>query len=219
MKVFSVCGISGSGKSSLVQLIPRLYDVSSGSVKVGGCGVRDWQLSGLRRHVAMVLQTSRLFSGSIRQNLLWGNPKASEEQMRRAARIAQAEEFILGLPDGYDTELGQGGVNLSGGQQQRMCIARALLKQPAVLILDDSTSAVDSDTEARLRRAFYEELPGVTVLMIAQRISSVAAADKILVLQEGRLAGCGTHSELMRDNEVYREICYSQQEAAEEAGV
>ena len=218
-QIVALVGGTGSGKSSLVQLIPRLYDVSSGMVKVGGCDVRNWQLSGLRQHVAMVLQTSRLFSGSIRQNLLWGNPQAAEEQMWRAARIAQAEEFILSLPDGYNTELGQGGVNLSGGQQQRLCIARALLKQPAVLILDDSTSAVDSDTEARLRRAFYEELPGVTVLMIAQRISSVAAADKILVLQEGRLAGCGTHADLMRDNEVYREICYSQQEAAKEAGV
>ena len=214
-EVVALVGGTGSGKSSLVQLIPRLYDVSAGAVKVGGCDVRDWTLSGLRRNVAVVLQTSRLFSGSIRQNLLWGDPEAGEEQMRRAARIAQAEEFILGLPDGYDTELGQGGVNLSGGQQQRLCIARALLKQPSVLILDDSTSAVDSDTEARLRRAFYEELPGVTVLMIAQRISSVAAADKILVLQEGRLSGCGTHAELMRDNEVYREIYYSQQEAAE----
>ena len=213
-QMVALVGGTGSGKSSLVQLIPRLYDVSAGAVLVGGRDVREWPLSELRRHVAMVLQTSRLFSGSIRQNLLWGNQAATEEQLRRAARIAQAEEFILSLPDGYDTELGQGGVNLSGGQQQRLCIARALLKQPAVLILDDSTSAVDSDTEAKLRRAFYEELPGVTVLMIAQRISSVAAADKILVLQEGYLVGCGAHDSLMKDNEVYREIYYSQREAS-----
>jgi len=211
-QMVALVGGTGSGKSSLTQLIPRLYDVSAGSLKVGGREVREWPLGELRRQVAMVLQSSRLFSGSIRQNLLWGNPQATEEQLRRAARIAQAEEFILSLPDGYDTELGQGGVNLSGGQKQRLCIARALLKQPSVLILDDSTSAVDSETEAMLRRAFYEELPGVTVFMIAQRISSVAAADKILVLQEGRLVGAGSHQELMRDNEVYREIYYSQQD-------
>ena len=217
-QMVALVGGTGSGKSSLTQLIPRLYDVNTGTVKVGGRDVREWTLADLRKHVAMVLQNSRLFSGSIRQNLLWGNPQATEEEMHRAARIAQAEEFILSLPDGYDTELGQGGVNLSGGQQQRLCIARALLKQPSVLILDDSTSAVDSDTEAKLRRAFYEELPNVTVLMIAQRISSVAAADKILVLQEGRLVGCGTHQQLMLDSEVYREIYDSQQQATEEVG-
>lgn len=211
-QMIALVGGTGSGKSSLVQLIPRLYDVSAGILKVGGRDVRQWPLPELRSHVAMVLQTSRLFSGTIKQNLLWGNPEATEEQLHRAARIAQAEEFILSLPDGYDAELGQGGVNLSGGQQQRLCIARALLKQPALLILDDSTSAVDSDTEAKLRKAFYEELPGVTILMIAQRISSVAAADKILVLQEGHLVGYGSHQELMASNEVYREIYYSQQE-------
>ena len=216
-QMVALVGGTGSGKSSLVQLIPRLYDVSAGTVKVGGREVREWPLCELRQHVAMVLQTSRLFSGSIRQNLLWGNPKATEEELKRAARIAQAEEFICGFPDGLDTELGQGGVNLSGGQKQRLCIARALLKRPKLLILDDSTSAVDSDTEAKLRRAFYEELPGVTVLMIAQRISSIAAADKILVLQEGRLVDCGNHQELMQSCEVYREIYYSQREA--EVGV
>jgi ATP-binding cassette subfamily B protein len=217
-QLVALVGGTGSGKSSLTQLIPRLYDISAGTLKVGGRKVQEWPLAELRQHVAMVLQTSRLFSGSIRQNLLWGNPQATEEQMRRAARIAQAEEFILSLPDGYDTELGQGGVNLSGGQKQRLCIARALLKQPTVLVLDDSASAVDSETEAKLHQAFYEELPGVTVLMIAQRISSVAKADKILVLQEGRLVGVGSHQQLMRDNEVYREIYYSQQGGAEGVG-
>jgi len=217
-QVVALVGATGSGKSTLTQLIPRLYDVSAGAVLVGGHDVREWLLEDLRQHVAMVLQTSRLFSGTIRQNLLWGNAEATEEEMQRAARIAQAEEFICRLPDGFDTMLGQGGVNLSGGQKQRLCIARALLKRPAVLILDDSTSAVDSDTEAKLRSAFYAELPETTVLMIAQRISSVAAADTILVLQEGCLVGSGTHRELLRDNQVYREIYDSQQGVAEGVG-
>ncbi|MCL2496603.1 MAG: ABC transporter ATP-binding protein/permease [Clostridiales bacterium] len=215
----ALVGGTGSGKSSLVQLIPRLYDVSAGRISVGGRDVREWPLTQLRENVAMVLQSSRLFSGAIRDNLLWGYPQATQEEIEHAARIAQAHEFILALPDGYDTQLGQGGVNLSGGQKQRLCIARAILKKPAVLILDDSTSAVDSDTEAKLRRAFYEELPGVTVLMIAQRISSVAQADTILVLQEGHLAGMGNHKQLMESNQVYREIYYSQQDAVEGAGI
>lgn len=215
-QMVALVGGTGSGKSSLAQLIPRLYDVSAGKIFVGGRDVREWPLAQLRENVAMVLQSSKLFSVSIRENLLWGKPEATEEEMRRAARIAQAEEFIESLPDGYDTDLGQGGVNLSGGQKQRLAIARAILKQPAVLILDDSTSAVDSDTEAKLRRAFYEELPNTTVLMIAQRISSVANADTILVLAEGRLIDQGSHSQLMKNSAVYREIYYSQQEAATE---
>ena len=214
-QMVALVGGTGSGKSSLVQLIPRLYDVSAGRVLVGGRDVREWPLAQLRENVAMVLQSSRLFSGAIRDNLLWGNPAATREEIEHAARIAQAHEFILSLPDGYDTQLGQGGVNLSGGQKQRLCIARAILKKSAVLILDDSTSAVDSDTETKLRRAFYEELPTTTVLMIAQRISSVAQADTILVLQEGHLAGMGAHRQLLHNNQVYREIYYSQQDMAE----
>lgn len=212
-----IIGATGSGKTSLVQLIPRLYDVSSGRVLVDGIDVRDYSLRHLRDRVGMVLQKNVLFSGTIEENLRWGNEDASIEEIRAMADSAQADSFVTGFADGYDTDMGQGGVNVSGGQKQRLCIARALLKRPKILILDDSTSAVDTATERRIRDCFRTELKDTTKLIIAQRISSVEDCDKILVLDEGRLIGAGTHSRLMVSCEAYQEIYYSQREREKEA--
>ena len=205
-----IIGATGSGKSSLVQLIPRLYDATEGCVKVGGVDVRDYDLNTLRDQVAMVLQKNELFSGTIKDNLRWGDKNASDDEIVHACELAQADPFIQTFPDGYDTYIEQGGTNVSGGQKQRLCIARALLKKPKILILDDSTSAVDTKTDALIRKAFREEIPGTTKIIIAQRISSVQDADAILVLDGGRINGYGTHEELMENNAVYREIYISQ---------
>ena len=209
-----IVGGTGSAKSSLVQLVPRLYDVTDGSLKVGGVDVRDYDMEVLRDQVAMVLQKNVLFSGTIAENLRWGNPKATDEEIRHACQLAQADGFIQEFPDKYDTYIEQGGTNVSGGQKQRLCIARAMLRKPAVLILDDSTSAVDSATEAAIRESFAKNLKDTTVIIIAQRISSVLHADQIFILEDGRLAGCGTHEELLKHNSIYQEIYYSQQEGA-----
>ncbi len=212
----ALVGGTGTGKSSLVNLIPRFYDVTGGQVLVDGMDVRDYPLEELRSRIGMVLQTNVLFTGTIRENLLWGDPDATEEQMLQAAKDAQAYDFIMSLPDGFDTRLDQGGVNVSGGQKQRLCIARAMLRKPAILILDDSTSAVDSTTEAAIRASFSENLKGTTVIMIAQRISSVQYADEILILDDDHIAGRGTHEELLATNEIYQEIYHSQQEGVGE---
>jgi ATP-binding cassette subfamily B protein len=211
-KVIAIVGGTGTGKSTLVNLIPRLYDVSEGSVLVDGVDVRDYALDTLRGAIGVVLQKNTLFSGTIRENLRWGNEDATEEEIITACQDAQAHSFIMSFPKGYDTELGQGGVNVSGGQKQRLCIARAMLKNPRILILDDSTSAVDSATEAKIRESFYQNLSDTTVFIIAQRISSVRDADQILVLDDGKIVGCGTHAELIATNAVYQEINASQQE-------
>ena len=211
-----ILGGTGSSKSTLVQLIPRLYDVTGGSVKVGGVDVRDYDLEVLRDNVAMVLQKNVLFSGSIKDNLRWGNPQATDEEMIHACQLACADEFIQGFPDGYDTHIEQGGTNVSGGQKQRLCIARALLKKPKILILDDSTSAVDTKTDASIRKAFAEEIPGTTKLIIAQRISSVQDADMIVVLDNGRVSAVGNHEELMKTSSIYQEVYYSQQKGEKE---
>ena len=208
----AIIGGTGVGKSSLVNLIPRFYDVTGGAVLVDGMDVRDYPIQGLRSRIGMVLQNNVLFSGTIRENLLWGDPGATEEQLVRAAKDAQAYDFIMSFPEGFDTYIEQGGVNVSGGQKQRLCIARAMLRHPAILILDDSTSAVDSATEAAIRRSFRENLKGTTVIIIAQRISSVRYADKIVILDDDHIAGLGTHDELLANNEIYQEIYYSQQE-------
>ena len=208
----AIVGGTGTGKSSLVNLIPRFYDVHKGKVLVDGLDVRDYPLDGLRGRIGMVLQSNVLFSGTIRENLLWGNENATEEELIQAAKDAQAYDFIMSFPEGFDTYLEQGGVNVSGGQKQRLCIARAMVRRPAVLILDDSTSAVDSATEGRIRESFRENLKGTTVIIIAQRISSVQYADKIVVLDDGTVTGVGTHDELMKTNRIYREIYDSQQE-------
>ena len=210
-----IVGGTGSGKTSLVQLISRLYDVSEGAVKVGGIDVRDYDIESLRNEVAVVLQKNVLFSGSIKENLRWGDPNASDEDIVRVCKLAAADEFVQSFPDGYDTVITQGGTNVSGGQKQRLCIARALLKKPKVLILDDSTSAVDTKTDALIRRAFAEEIPDTTKIIIAQRISSVREADEIIVLNEGKIVGLGTHSELIEGCEEYKEIYYSQSEKKE----
>lgn len=209
-ETIGVVGATGSSKSSLVNLIPRLYDTSAGTVYVGGKDVRTYDLDTLRSKVAVVLQKNVLFSGSILDNLRWGNADATEEECRKACELACADEFISQMPDGYNTHIEQGGTNVSGGQRQRLCIARALLKNPKVLILDDSTSAVDTATDAKIRRAFREDIPDVTKLIIAQRISSVQDADRILVLDEGRVSGFGTHEELLKTNEIYRDVYESQ---------
>jgi len=212
-----ILGGTGSSKSTLVQLIPRLYDATSGTVLVGGVDVRDYDLETLRDAVAMVLQKNTLFSGTIRDNLRWGDPNASDEELVRVCRLAQADDFIRAFPDGYDTHVEQGGTNVSGGQKQRLCIARALLKKPKILILDDSTSAVDTRTDALIRQAFREEIPDTTKLIIAQRISSVQDADHILVLDGGRVVSCGTHDELLKTSEIYREVYESQTKGGDEA--
>ena len=208
----AIVGGTGVGKSSLVNLIPRFYDASSGRVLVDGLDVRSYPIQELRGRIGMVLQNNVLFSGTIRENLLWGDPEATEEEMFQAARDAQAYDFVMGFPDGFDTYIEQGGVNVSGGQKQRLCIARAMLRKPSILILDDSTSAVDSATEAEIQKSFRENLKGTTVIIIAQRISSVRRADKIVVLEDDHIVGCGTHEELMESCGVYQEIYYSQQE-------
>ena len=209
-ETIGIIGGTGSAKSSLVNLISRLYDVTDGSLKVGGVDVRDYDMEVLRNQVAVVLQNNVLFSGTILENLRWGDKEATEEQCRRACELACADEFIQKMPDGYNTYIEQGGTNVSGGQKQRLCIARALLKKPKILILDDSTSAVDTATDAKIRRAFAEEIPGTTKLIIAQRVSSVEHADKIIVMNEGQIDGFGTHEELLANNEIYRDVYESQ---------
>lgn len=217
-EVVGIIGSTGSGKSSLVQLIPRLYDCDEGEVLVDGVNVKEYSLNHLRDGVAMVLQKNTLFSGSIMENLRWGDEEATDEQVKEAAKAAQADGFVSEFADGYDRELGQGGVNVSGGQKQRLCIARALLKKPKILILDDSTSAVDTATEAQIRKSFSTTLKDTTKLIIAQRISSVEDADWILVMDEGQIVGQGTHKELLESCETYQEIYYSQRSKEEVAG-
>jgi len=206
-----ILGGTGSSKSTLVQLIPRLYDVSEGTLKVGGIDVRNYDLETLRDSVAMVLQKNELFSGTIKENLRWGNPDATDEELVHACRLACADDFIQGFPDKYDYKIEQGGTNVSGGQKQRLCIARALLKKPQILILDDSTSAVDTKTDASIRRAFKEEIPGTTKIIIAQRVASVQDADMIIVLDNGTVNAVGNHEELMRSCSIYQEVYHSQQ--------
>lgn len=215
-ETIGIIGGTGSSKSSLVQLIPRLYDVTEGCVKVGGLDVKDYDLETLRNEVAMVLQKNVLFSGTIKENLRWGDKEATDEEIARVCELAQAAEFIEKMPEKYDTFIEQGGTNVSGGQKQRLCIARALLKKPKILILDDSTSAVDTKTDTFIRKAFKEEIPDTTKIIIAQRISSVQEADKILVLNEGKIVGIGNHDELMVNCDIYRDVYVSQVKGAEE---
>lgn len=212
-ETIGIIGGTGSAKSSLVNLISRLYDVSEGSVKVGGIDVRNYDMEVLRNQVAVVLQKNVLFSGTILENLRWGNKEATEEECKRACQLACADEFIQRMPDGYHTYIEQGGTNVSGGQKQRLCIARALLKKPKILILDDSTSAVDTATDAKIRKAFAEEIPDTTKLIIAQRISSIQSADRIIVMEDGRINGFGTHEELLENNPIYQEVYHSQTKA------
>ena len=211
-----IIGGTGSSKSSLVQLIPRLFDVTGGSIKVGGIDVRDYDIETLRNQVSMVLQKNELFSGTIKDNLRWGNEKATDEDIERVCRLAQAHDFIMEFPDKYDTVIDQGGSNVSGGQKQRLCIARALLKKPKILILDDSTSAVDTKTDALIRKAFAEEIPDTTKIIIAQRISSVQDSDKIVILENGHINAVGTHEELLKNSDIYSELYKSQQKGSEE---
>ena len=211
-ETIGIIGGTGSAKSSLVQLIPRLYDVTEGEVTVGGINVKNYKLQELRDNVSMVLQTNVLFSGTIEENLRWGNENATLDEIRKAAKIAQADEFVMSFPDGYKTDLGQGGVNVSGGQKQRLCIARAILKNPKVLILDDSTSAVDTATDGKIREGMKNLLPETTKIIIAQRINSVQHADRIIVLDDGKIDDIGTHDELLSRNEIYKEVYISQQE-------
>ena len=211
-----ILGGTGSSKSTLVQLIPRLYDVTEGSVKVGGVDVREYDLDALRSAVSMVLQKNELFSGSIKENLRWGNENATDAELEEACRLAQADDFIRSFPDGYDTHIEQGGTNVSGGQKQRLCIARALLKKPKILILDDSTSAVDTRTDALIREGFKSYIPETTKIIIAQRVASVQDADLILVMDGGAIAASGTHEELLRTSEIYREVYESQTKGAME---
>ena len=214
-ELIGILGGTGSSKTTLVQLIPRLYDVTEGAVRVGGVDVRNYDLEVLRDNVAMVLQKNVLFSGTIKDNLRWGNPNATDEEMYEACRLAQADEFIQQFPDKYDTWIEQGGSNVSGGQKQRLCIARALLKKPKVLILDDSTSAVDTHTDALIRQGFREFIPDTTKIIIAQRVASVEDADRIIVMEGGRISAIGTHEELLKRNEIYREVYTSQTKAGD----
>ncbi len=215
-QVLGIIGATGSGKTTLVQLIPRLYDATEGSILVDGVDVRDYSLHNLRNGIGMVLQKNVLFSGTIEENLRWGNEEASMEELRAAAGSAQADGFVTSFTNGYDTDMGQGGVNVSGGQKQRLCIARALLKKPKILILDDSTSAVDTATEARIRECFRTTLKDTTKIIIAQRIGSVEEADKILVLDDGKIIGMGSHEQLLKDCQAYQEIYYSQRDREKE---
>ena len=209
-ETIGIIGGTGSAKSTLISLISRLYDATEGKVTVGGVDVREYDLEVLRNEVSVVLQKNVLFSGSILENLRWGNLDATEEECRKVCKLACADEFIERFPDGYETHIEQGGTNLSGGQKQRLCIARALLKKPKILILDDSTSAVDTATDAKIRKAFATEIPNTTKLIIAQRISSVLNADRIIVMEDGKINGFGTHEELLATNEVYRDVYESQ---------
>ena len=215
-ETIGIIGATGSGKTSLVSLIPRLYDATSGTVKVGGEDVKNYDMDTLRNKVAMVLQKNVLFSGTVAENLRWGDENATDEELRFAARQACAEEFIDALPNGYGYDLGQGGVNVSGGQKQRLCIARALLKKPKVIIFDDSTSAVDTHTDAQIRASLAKYAPQTTKIIIAQRVASVQDADRIIVMDEGKIAGTGTHEQLLRDNEIYREVYQSQMKGGED---
>ncbi len=215
-ETIGIIGPTGSGKTSLIQLIPRLYDVTEGSVVVGGHDVRKYKLDNLRKEVAIVLQKNVLFSGSIEENLKWGNPNATHKEVVEACECAQADDFVSSFPDGYETDLGQGGVNVSGGQKQRLCIARALLKKPKIIILDDSTSAVDTDTDKRIRAALKERLSGMTTIIIAQRITSVMDSDKIIVMGDGKIEDVGTHDELLARNELYRSLYETQQQGVSE---
>ena len=214
-EVIGIIGGTGSSKSTLIQLIPRLYDVTEGSVRVGGVDVRKYDLESLRNQVAVVLQKNVLFSGTIKENLRWGNKEATDAEMEEACRLAQADEFIRQFPDGYDTYIEQGGTNVSGGQKQRLCIARALLKKPKILILDDSTSAVDTRTDALIRQGFREFIPETTKIIIAQRVASVEDADRIIVMDGGRISAIGNHEELMKSSEIYREVYTSQNKAGD----
>ena len=214
--VVGIIGSTGCGKSSLVNLIPRLYDVSGGEILVDGVNVKDYDIEALRELIGVVLQKNVLFTGTIKENIKWGKQDATDEEIISACKAAQAHDFIMSQPDGYDTELSQGGLNLSGGQKQRLCIARAIIKQPKILILDDSTSAVDTATEAKIRECFYKELKDTTVLIIAQRISSVAQADEIIVLDDGKIDSVGNHDELMQTSEIYQEIYKTQQKGVME---
>lgn len=215
-ETIGIIGGTGSAKSTLVQLIPRLYDVFDGEVKVGGVNVKEYKLNELRDSVAMVLQKNVLFSGTIRENLAWGNKNATQEEIEHAAKAAQAHDFIMSFPNGYDTELGQGGVNVSGGQKQRLCIARALLKKPKIMIMDDSTSAVDTATDAAIRAGLKNEFGDTTVLIIAQRISSVESADRIIVMNDGKIDAVGTHDELIATNQIYQDVYNSQKKGSDE---
>ena len=217
-ETIGIIGATGSSKSTIVNLIPRLYDVSEGAIKVGGIDVRDYDIETLRNEVAVVLQKNVLFSGTIKENLRWGNKEASDEELVRVCKLAQADGFIQEFPDKYDTLLDQGGTNVSGGQKQRICIARALLKKPKILILDDSTSAVDTKTDALIRKAFREEIPNTTKIIIAQRISSIEDADRIIVLEDGKINGIGTSEELLKTNAIYQEVYESQKKGEEDDG-
>jgi len=215
-ELIGILGPTGSSKTTLVQLIPRLYDTSEGEVLVSGVNVKEYRLEKLRDAVAMVLQKNTLFSGTIEENMKWGNPEASHEQIVEACKYAQADDFIMQMPKKYDTDLGQGGVNVSGGQKQRLCIARALLKHPKIIILDDSTSAVDTDTDHRIQLALKEKLGGMTTIIIAQRVASVKEADRIIIMDNGKIADIGNHEELLKRNEVYRDLYNTQMEGAME---
>ena len=210
-----IIGGTGSGKSSLVNLIPRLYDVAEGEVKVGGINVKKYDLEALRNEVAVVLQKNVLFSGTIKENIRWGKEDATDEEIEKVCKLAKADEFIETFPKKYDTYIEQGGSNVSGGQKQRLCIARALMKKPKILILDDSTSAVDTKTESLIRKSFREEIPETTKIIIAQRISSVEDCDKIIVMDDGKINAIGTHKELLVSNEIYKEVYESQQKGDE----
>jgi ATP-binding cassette subfamily B protein len=207
----AIVGSTGSGKTTLVSLIPRLFEATNGSILIDNIDVRDYKLENLRQGIGMVLQQNVLFSGTIKENLLWGNENATQKEIEKACKSAQAHNFIMSFPDGYDNKIEQGGVNVSGGQKQRLCIARALIKKPKILILDDSTSALDTATEAEIRKTFNTDLKDMTVIIIAQRISSVKEANKIIVLNDGKILDIGTHDSLLKTNEIYQEIYNSQQ--------